>query len=399
MPNSKTADRILIAGAGIGGLGAAIALARQNIPSHVLERSSEHSTDGAGIQLGPNATRILDDWGVLDRLKSSGVLSEGIIIGDGITGENLATVPFGETAQQRYGAPFLLVHRGDLHNALLETARDHDNVEITRDCDVQAYKQFPDEVILTTSTGDVFGRALIAADGLWSKLRPQIDAGAKLTFAGKTAWRTLLDPKELPEALSSPWTRLWLSSSAHLVHYPVCGGEKINIVAVINERWGGRAEGWNQEADPQALLPYFESWNDHVADIVRKGSSWRKWSLFTQPPLRTWTQGSVTMLGDAAHPVLPFLAQGGGLAIEDAAVLVKVLMDHDGDPWRAFRHYENARIKRTARTSYESRKMGTIYHMSGVLRLARNFVLHRKSPNSLLKGLDWLYKYRVEDAK
>ena len=398
MANTPSAKPVLIAGAGIGGLATAIALARQNISSHVLERSRAHSTDGAGIQLGPNATRILEAWGVLEQLSKRAVICEGINIGDGITGENLATVPFGKTAQQRYGAPFLLVHRSDLHNALARSAREHSNVNITMDCEALAYKQFPDKISLTTTKGEVHGRALIAADGLWSKLRPQIDAGAKLEFTGKTAWRTLIDPENLPERLHGPWTGLWLSKTAHLVHYPVCGGKKINVVAVIDERWGGRAQGWNQVADPQALLPYFEPWNTPIADIVRHGSCWRKWSLFYQPPLRAWTQGCVTMIGDAAHPVMPFLAQGGGLAIEDAAVLVKVLLDHDGDPWSAFRHYEKTRIERTARTSYESRKMGTVYHMGGVMRLVRNFILRRQTPNSLLKRLDWLYQFRVENG-
>lgn len=399
MAITSTANRFLIAGAGIGGLSAAIALSREDIPALVLERSVEHSTDGAGIQLGPNATRILDQWGVLDRLLPKSIISEGIAIGDGLTGENLATVPFGETAQQRYGAPFLLVHRADLHRALVARARGHFNIEIIRDCEVLAYQQSPEKITVTTTKGEQSGRALIVADGLWSKLRPQIDASAKLEFTGKTAWRTLLNPEYLPEQYRVPWTGLWLSKPAHLVHYPVCGGDKINIVAVIDERWGGRSQGWNQEADPQTLLPSFEQWNDCIANIVRQGSTWRKWSLFYQPPLRAWTQGSVTMLGDAAHPVMPFLAQGGGLAIEDAAVLVKVLTDHDGDPWRAFRHYEKVRIARTSRTSYESRKMGRIYHMGGVMRLARNMVLRHQSPSSLLQKLDWLYKYRVEDEE
>ncbi len=389
------ANPILIAGAGIGGLSVAIALARNGFPCHILERSRKHTTDGAGIQLGPNATRILDEWGVLERLIKTAVISQGITIGDGITGEILASVLFGETAIKRYGAPFILVHRADLHNALLECARSHASIKITTGSEVLAFQQFPDEVIVTTSKDELKGRGLIVADGLWSKLRPQIDAGARLEFTGKTAWRSLIKPDELPEQLRGPGTGLWLSKSAHLVHYPVCGGDKINVVAVIDERWGGRSQGWNQEADPQALLPFFENWNGSIADIVKSGSEWRKWSLFYQPPLRAWTQGSITLIGDAAHPVLPFLAQGGGLAIEDAGVLVKILLEYDGDPWRAFRNYEKARIERTARTSYESRKLGRIYHMGGVMRLARNFVLRRQSSDTLLKRLDWLYQFRV----
>ena len=393
MAGTVTPDRILIAGAGIGGLSVAIALARDGAAVQILERDKTHSTDGAGIQLGPNATRILDAWGVLKRLSSKAVISEGIAIGDGLTGEHLAFVPFGEMAQQRYGAPFVLVHRRDLHNALLEAARALPGVEITLDCEVRAYKQSPEKIVLTTTSGDISGRALIAADGLWSRLRPQIDAGATLRSFGQTAWRTLIDPGDLPEELRGPRTGLWLGTTAHLVHYPVRGGKKINVVAVTKEKWGGRAEGWNQEADPQSLHACFEKWDDGPADIVRSGKSWRKWSLYYQPPLRAWTQGSVTMVGDAAHPVLPFLAQGGALAIEDAAVLAEVLMEFSGDPWHAFRQFERIRIERTARTSYESRKMGTIYNMGGVLRLARNFVLRRQSPDALLKRLDWLYRF------
>ncbi len=393
MASTVTEGRILIAGAGIGGLSAGIALARDGTPVQVLEREKAHSTDGAGIQLGPNATRILGDWGVLERLGSKAVISEGIAIGDGLTGEHLATVPFGEVARQRYGAPFILVHRHDLHQALVETARDLPGVEITMDCEVMAYRQSSDEIVLTTTKEEIRGHALIAADGLWSRLRPQIDPGAALLFTGQTAWRTLVSPGDLPEHLRGPRTGLWLGRGAHLVHYPVKGGMKINVVAVTEERRGGKTEGWNQEADPQSLLSCFEAWDDSIADIVRSGAGWRKWSLYYQPPLRAWTQGLVTVAGDAAHPVLPFLAQGGALAIEDAAVLVRVLREFDGDPTHAFRQFERVRIGRASRTGFESRRMGRIYHMGGVLRLARNFVLRRQSPEALLKKLDWLYLF------
>ncbi len=386
-------DRILIAGAGIGGLSAAIALARRGISSHVLERLTSFSSEGAGIQLGPNATRILADWGVLDKLSSKAVASEGLLIGDGMTGEQLTSVPFGEVAEKRYGAPFLLVHRADLHQALLDSARKLEGIEITMDCDVKTYEQFPDEVALRTLKKSFRGRALIAADGLWSTFRQQIDKGATLSFTGKTAWRALVNPDTLPKELRGPKTGIWLSKNVHLVHYPVRGGQKINVVAVVNEHWGSRAEGWDQEADPQLLMPAFANWHEPIADFVNAAKAWRKWSLYHMPPLRAWTQGSVTLIGDAAHPVLPFLAQGGALAIEDASVLSAILAQHDNDPWRAFRHFESARIERTARTAYESRRMGNIYHMGGMARLVRNFIMRRSSPQFLLKRLDWLYQY------
>jgi salicylate hydroxylase len=395
MPSSQHDKRILISGAGIGGLSTAIALAHQGSASLVLERSAFFSIEGAGIQLGPNATKILRAWGVLDRLLPKAVVCEEVLIGDGFTGKHLTSVPFGKAAEQRYGAPFLLVHRADLHQALLDTANDMPGIEIDMDCDVRSYEQFPDKVVLTTMKNTLNGRALIAADGIWSTLRRQIDRGATLSFAGKTAWRTLMEPEDLPGQLQGPRTGVWLSNNVHLVHYPVRGGKKINVVAVVNERWGGRTEGWNQEADPQLLMPAFEKWDERIAQFVNSGTSWRKWSLYRMPPLRAWTQGSATLIGDAAHPMLPFLAQGGAMAIEDASVLTRILAEHDDDPWRAFRHYETARIERTARTAYESRKMGNIYHMGGVLRLARNFIMRQRSPQSLLKKFDWLYQYPV----
>ena len=236
---------------------------------------------------------------------------------------------------------------------------------------------------------------MLLADGLWSQMRYEIDRGAALQFTGYMAWRALIDADDMPEPLQAPWTGLWLGKKAHLVHYPVSGGKKINVVAVISDRWGGRSDGWSHEGDPDFLIPEFEDWNDLPSQVLRIPTTWRTWPLFKMPPLRAWTQGAVALIGDAAHPVLPYLAQGGGMAIEDAAVLAKVLSENDDDPWQAFRPYEEARIERTARTSFESRQTGTIYHMGGLFRLARNFVLKRRSPEALLKRLDWLYGYEV----
>ena len=306
-------------------------------------------------------------------------------------------MPFGETAQQRYGAPFLLAHRADLHRALLDAARSFSGFNIEMDREALSFEQSLDGVAVTTRHGEYRGRALIAADGLWSRLRRDIDGGATMTFTGRTAWRTWIDSKDMPDALHGSWTGLWLGKKAHLVHYPVRGGKKINVVAVIDERWGSRGDGWNNEADADQLIPYYAKWNSLPAQVVQNATAWRKWSLFKLPPLRAWTQGSVTAIGDTAHPVLPYLAQGGAMAIEDAAVLARILKEHDNDPWQAFRPFEHERIGRTARTSYESRRMGNIYHLGGIFRLARNFVLRHRSPEALLKKLDWLYGFKVGD--
>lgn len=388
----------LVAGAGIGGLSAAIALARSGLPTVVFEKSESFSTHGAGIQLGPNATRILRDWGVLKHLGKRAVVSRGILIGDGLTGSPLNTVPFGAEAEERFGAPFLLVHRSDLHAALLKTAQASKSVTLKAGCGLDGFKQGPEAELQVRAEGEfISGKGLICADGVWSALRELVDPGARLQDTRRTAWRTLVDAKSVPDAIREPWTRLWLSPGAHLVHYPVSGGDRINVVSVIDDRRSQVAEGWNRAADPSILETVFEPWNAHVAELVRQGHHWRCWSLYSMSPLRSWTQGRVCLLGDAAHPTVPFLAQGAAMAIEDAAMLAPLLAAAgDEDVAGAMKRYEIDRIERTARTAFESRKMGNIYHMGGIGRHMRNLILRMRKPQSLLKRYDWLYGFRAE---
>ena len=397
MTTTHGSKPVLIAGAGIGGLSAAIALARAGIPTLVVDRVKAFSPEGAGIQLGPNATRILADWDVLDYLEKDAVASEGIIIGDGISGAQLNMVPFGASAELHFGAPFLLAHRADLHNALLKTARSHNCITIKLNCTVTGFRQDPDGASIQTSTGSIEGDGLICADGTWSTLRDHVDEGASLRFTGRTAWRTLLDADQVPKAAREPWTRLWLAPKAHVVHYPVSNGKKINVVAVIDDAAGDQIDGWNGQADTSQLYPAFAHWNEHVAQMVFSGPEWRKWPLYMSPPLRNWMIDRIVLLGDAAHPVLPFLAQGGAMAIEDAAVLGKEISKGGTELPEAFRSFELARIERTARTSYESRKLGNIYHMGGLARAARDFVLRLRKPLSLRERYEWLYGFRVTD--
>ena len=396
MVTPRSDEAIVIAGGGIGGLSAAIALARDGEPVRLFERAEKFSEAGAGIQLGPNATRVLRSWGVLDRLRPHAVAAEGIGIGNGENGNLIARVRLGDYAEERYGAPYLLVHRADLHNALLSTLRATKGATITMGTEVTGYDQIREDVIVKTSNMAARGRALVAADGLWSTLRPDLSGFGQPVFTEKTAWRALVDPQALPEELQGPWTGLWLSPYAHLVHYPVNGGKAINVVAVITERWMA-ARGWDLEADPGQLLPVFGKWDPRLRHILESAGGWRKWALYDLPPLRRWTRGTATLLGDAAHPVTPFLAQGGAMAIEDAAILARQLRRHDGDAVEAFYQYEYARIERTARMRYESRRMGGTYHMSGLFRRARDFVLRRKTPEALLERFDWLYGFDALD--
>lgn len=389
---SRGAEPILIAGGGIGGLSAAIALAATGEEVRLFEKSAKPTVEGAGIQLGPNATRLLRDWGVLDELRTTAVRAEGIGIGDGITGEPLATVPLGDLAEARYGAPYLLVHRADLQRALLARARSQKGLHIAFGREVTGFDQSPEGVVADTSKGAARGRAMIVADGLWSTLRNKVDKTAHLSFTERTAWRALVDPEVLPQELRGAWTGLWMARNAHLVHYPVQAGRAVNVVAVIHDRWSAR-EGWGEDAEAEVVLSHFRRWDDRLQTILKAAKRWRKWSLYDLPPLRRWTLGMVALLGDAAHPILPFLAQGGALAIEDAAFLAHTLARADGDIWEAFPEYEDKRIWRSARIRYESRRMGDIYHMSGLSRRVRDFVLRRRAPESLLRRFDWLYGF------
>lgn len=390
-------SRALIVGAGIGGLSAATALAKSGIRSQIVERSRVVSAEGAGIQLGPNATRLLDKWGVLDAVTENAVQPEHIRIFDGVTGRKLATVPLGDTARERYGAPYLVVHRADLHKALMDHVRGLEQVTLRRHFEAAGIEHTDNGITLNASDGaEVHGDMLIGADGIWSRVRKEIAPRAKLRPSAKTAWRTLLDMSVLPEQFRESFVGLWMAPDAHVVHYPVRGGEALNLVAVL----GGRhsEKGWNTPGEREEVTQHFRKWPEDVRTLIASAESWRTWSLADLRPLKTWSKEQITLLGDAAHPILPFLAQGGAMAIEDADMLASVLAGPDDSVEEAFKTYETARIGRAARVRGASRKMGRIYHMRGVFAAARNLVLRLRRPESLLRQYDWLYGYDAGDT-
>jgi 2-polyprenyl-6-methoxyphenol hydroxylase-like FAD-dependent oxidoreductase len=381
---------VLIAGGGIGGLSTAIALARTGFDSNVLERSTFTEESGAGIQLGPNATRILAELGALDAIAPCAFKPEAIKLFDGLSGKVIASVPLGRQVETRYGAPYLTVHRADLHGALHAVAKDLAPVTLTPGFDFERVEADGDGVTAVSTDGvTIEGKCLIGADGLWSSVRKSIAPDAALSFAGATAFRTLLPREALSAPFDGPNVGLWLGPHAHMVHYPVRGGDVLNVVAVIGDR--REAYGWNQSADLGALRAGFIRWCEKSKSLLERGESWRAWSLFSLPPLRQWSDGLVALLGDAAHPVLPYLAQGAGLAIEDAWCLAHCLAADRKQPAIAFGAYETTRCARGAQLQRSARRMGWIYHGRGPVRLVRNFVLQRSKSNSLLRQFDWLY--------
>ena len=386
---------VLIAGGGIGGLSTAIALGRAGLETAVLERSAFAEESGAGIQLGPNATRILRALGVLDLLMPQAFRPEAIWVFDGLSGRKLATVPLGDRAEQRYGAPYLTFHRADLHAGLRAAAEAQSSVSLSSGFNVAKMEEGETEEITVTDSEEnaLKGSALIGADGLWSTARKWIAPDAKLSFTGATAFRTLLPLSEVPAPFTAPIVGLWLGPRAHLVHYPVRAGDALNVVAVTET--GQRGEGWNQEADRSALLGPFTRWCSDSKSLLERAGTWRAWSLFSLRALPHWSRGAVTLLGDAVHPVLPYLAQGAGLAIEDAATLANCLRSSRDNPAAAFEAFEAVRRPRARRLQQTAQRFGRAYHMRGPFRIVRNAVLGLRSTDEALRRFDWLYGHET----
>jgi 2-polyprenyl-6-methoxyphenol hydroxylase-like FAD-dependent oxidoreductase len=380
--------QVLIAGGGIGGLTAAIALGRCGIEAEVLERSNFTEETGAGIQLGPNATRALKRLGVLDVIRPSAFRPEAMWLYDGPSGRRLQALPLGKRAEKYYGAPYLTIHRADLHAGLRAVAETLAPVELRPNFEVTSVETVGDHVMARSADGTKSeGSSLIGADGLWSAVRNLVAPQGELRFAGATAWRALPARESLPSPFDAPVIGLWFGSGAHLVHYPVCGGGSLNVVAITEG--GVEGQGWNQPADAAALPSKFKPFAREARSLLEHTAGWRSWSLYRLAPLKSFSAGRLVLLGDAAHPVLPYLAQGAALAIEDALSLGQVLEASPGDLIAAFHRYEKLRRARVDRVQSLSRRYGWIYHVSGPIRLARNFVLGRR--NEVLKDFDWLY--------
>jgi len=388
---------VVIAGAGIGGLTLALALARRGFRALVLEQAEHLEEIGAGIQLSPNATRILIDLGLRAAIEPVVVAPEAIRVLSGRSARQLAWTPLGRAAEFRYGAPFWVIHRGDLQGALLKAARSTPDVALRLGMRVEDFATHARGVTVAartrTATRDEHGIALVGADGLWSTVRAAVGDSVGPQFRRYTAWRALLPAEAVAPDLRRPLTTLWLGPDAHLVHYPVRAGRMINIVAIVADSWNN--PGWNTPGARSEIVEKFARWAEAPrALLATPPDAWSKWALYDCEPLRRWGDGPVTLLGDAAHPTLPFLAQGGAMAIEDAAVLAVCLGRTPDDPAAALQAYQGMRRPRTTRIVREARRNGTIYHLAGPAALARNLLLGAMGGENLLTRYDWLYDWK-----
>jgi salicylate hydroxylase len=384
---------LIVAGAGIGGLSAAIALSRAGFRVIALERAAKLEEIGAGIQLSPNATHALDALGVLDALRPHAIEPRLLVVSDGARGTELARADLAG-AGKRFGAPFLLVARADLQRVLAAAALDNADIVIEPGTELVDFADHARGVTVSAkmagASSEQFGAALIGADGLRSRVRARLFGQSAPQFHRLVAWRALIPAKGLPALYIEPVVRLWLGPNAHMVHYPVANGEMVNLVAIFTDGWQGED---GSDADIGKIPHGCDTWTETPQYLIAAAKKFRRFALYDRPPLAAWGKGRVTLLGDAAHPTLPFVAQGAAGAIEDALALSRHLQDVE-EAAPALRAYEAERAPRAQRLQETARATGRIYHLGGVGRLARNFFLRQIGGAGLIERHAWIYRHR-----
>ena len=388
---SQNQAPFLIAGGGIGGLAAACALARQGFPVRVLEQAPEFKEIGAGIQLGPNIFRALDKIGLRDAVLADAHRPPAMEMRCALSGDLVTRIPLEDKRfMDRFQHPYAVTHRADIHAAILNACLSDNHVTLETQRTVESFEQDADGVTAILQSGErIKGRALIGCDGMWSKIRDNIVGDGKPRVSGHIAYRAVLKKDEVPPDLWRPDVILWAGPRTHFVHYPLRRGELYNLVAVFHsDRY---EEGWNAEADAAELWARFKGQRPEVLRMLERIETWRMWVLCDREPVKEWSNGRVALLGDAAHPMLQYLAQGAAMATEDAVCLAEKVAAQPDDLPAALAAYWQQRYLRTARVQIMARVYGDFYHARGPSAELRNEMLGGRTPEQSYEGIAWLY--------
>jgi salicylate hydroxylase len=384
---------VIIVGGGIGGLAAALVLSRLGIRITLLEQSPEIGEIGAGIQLAPNAFAALDALGVGENARRRAVFTDRLVMMDAVDGTEVATFPVGEKFRQRFGNPYAVIHRADIHTSILEGVKQSPLISFFTSTRIEDLIEETNQVSVIDSQGNRYtGDAVIGCDGVKSVIRQKL-INDQPRVSGHVVYRAVVSAEDMPEDLRWNAPVVWAGPNCHLVHYPLRGAKQYNLVVTFHsreqEQWGVR------EGNKEEVLSYFTEICDRPKRLLDRPTSWKRWSTADRDPIECWTRGRSTLLGDAAHPMLQYLAQGACMAIEDAVTLGEALKHCEFDFDAAFHLYEKSRATRTARVVLSAREMGRIYHAKGVERLIRNSLWKDRKPEQFYDALDWLYGWNA----
>ncbi|CAG9269628.1 3-hydroxybenzoate 6-monooxygenase [Paraburkholderia caribensis] len=387
---------VLVAGGGIGGIAAALALVRQGFEVKILEQASELGEIGAGIQLGPNAFAAFDALGIGDIARSRAVYTDEMVMHDALDEACVGRILTGESFRRRFGNPYAVIHRADVHGSLLMGAKETGRIEIITATQVKQVCQDKSSVTAIDLNGRQHrGLFIIGADGVKSALRCQY-VGDEARVSGHVVYRAVVDKKNFPDDLRWNAASIWVGPNCHLVHYPLRGGEQYNVVVTFHSR---EIEEWGvREGSREEVQSYFQGICPKARQLIELPKDWKRWATADRNPIAQWTFGRVALLGDAAHATLQYLAQGACMAMEDGVTLGEALRVHDGDIEKAFRHYERSRVARTARVVLSAREMGRIFHAKGVERLVRNDLWRGRTQERFYDALEWLYGWKAENC-
>jgi salicylate hydroxylase len=394
MQSNQPDRKVLIIGGGIGGLAAALALAKQGIRIELLEQADQIGEIGAGIQLAANAFAALDALGVGQAARDRAVFTDQMILKDAVDTRDVAVVNVGAPYRDRFGNPYAVIHRADIHLSILEAVQDHPLITFRTSTRVEKLEQGELGVTVIDQRGECHvADAVVGCDGVKSAIRQTL-IGDEARVTGHVVYRAVVDVEDMPKDLQVNAPVVWAGPNCHLVHYPLRGGQQYNLVVTFHSR---EKEEWGvKDGSKEEVLSYFEAIHPLPHQMLDRPSSWKRWATADREPVERWSFGRATILGDAAHPMTQYVAQGACQALEDGVTLGAAVQEANGDFEAAFRLYEQARLPRTARVLYAARDMGRIYHAKGVDRHVRNSLWTVRTQSQFYDSLQWLHGWRAE---